>query len=80
MEDTDVFAVEAADVAMKAIEEGVARRTMSWQDVHDRAATDIRSARELTQTLMDNQFIPEPPAEMLEEALSYAVSSITGTK
>ncbi|HHU36344.1 MAG TPA: NADP-dependent malic enzyme [Treponema sp.] len=76
MEDTDVFAVEAADVAMKAIEEGVARITLSWQEVHDTAAADIRSARETTNSLMDNKFIKEPPRAMLDEALNYAVSAV----
>ena len=34
MEETEVFAVEAADVAMQAIKDGVARVELSWDDVY----------------------------------------------
>ncbi len=76
MDDSDVFAVEAADVAMKAIEEGVARITLSWQEVHDRAAADIVQAREASRLLMEKGLIPEPSSDMLESALSFAVQKI----
>jgi malate dehydrogenase (oxaloacetate-decarboxylating) len=74
MEDSDVFAVEAADVAMKAIEEGVARISLSWQEAFDRASADIRESRAATKTLAEAGFIKEPPREMLDGALEYAVS------
>lgn len=73
MEDEGIFAVEAADVAMKAIEEGVARVNLSWKEVHDRAAADIQAARAMTRMLMDNNFIEEPPARFMDEALEFAV-------
>lgn len=75
MEDTDVFAQEAADVAMKAIEEGVARVSLTWQEVYDRAKADITSSREATRMLMDNGFIKEPPQDMLDSALASAISA-----
>ncbi|HOT61837.1 MAG TPA: NADP-dependent malic enzyme [Treponemataceae bacterium] len=74
MDDSEVFAVEAADVAMKAIEEGVARVHLSWQEVHDRAAVDIAEARKATQLLAENGLIPEPDQGMLDEALSWAIA------
>jgi malate dehydrogenase (oxaloacetate-decarboxylating) len=76
MEDEDVFACEAADVAMKAIEEGVARLNLSWQEVHDLAAADIKASRGVTKLLMDTGHIPEPPPEMLEEALRHACEEV----
>ncbi len=76
MEDIGVFPVEAADVAMKAIEEGVARLPLSWQEVYDKALFDITAARKATQLLMDNDLIPEPPQSMLDEAMEAAVSAI----
>lgn len=75
MEDSDIFAVEAADVAMKAIEEGVSRVTMTWQEVYDRAKADITQSRNATALLQKEGFIKEPPQEMLDEALEYAVSA-----
>lgn len=80
MEDEDVFACEAADVAMKAIEEGVARVTLSWQEVHDRAASDIAAARGVTKLLMDTGHIPEPDESMLEEALKAATDAVVAAR
>lgn len=76
MEDPDVFAVEAADVAMQAIKEGVARVTLDWKTVHDLAAADIDQARKASKMLMDRGFIPEVPESMLSRALDEAVAEI----
>ncbi len=75
MEDTEVFAVEAADVAMKAIEEGVARVTMSWDEVHDRARADIDAARSVSRMLENSGAVPQVPQDLLDEALEYALSA-----
>lgn len=80
MEDSDIFAVEAADVAMKAIEEGVARVTMTWQEVYDRAKADITQSRNATALLQKEGYIPEPPQEMLDEALEHSISAILSAR
>lgn len=80
MQDVEVFAVEAADVAMKAIEEGVARITMTWQEVYDRAMADIRSARRATELLMQQGCIEQPPQSMLDESLLWAVDRIIAAR
>jgi malate dehydrogenase (oxaloacetate-decarboxylating) len=76
MEETDVFAVEAADVAQQAIKEGVARVNLSWDEVYQHAKADIEAARSLTNDLMKLGHIKEPPQEMLETALEQAVSAV----
>ncbi len=76
MQDEDVFAVEAADVAMQAIEEGLARITMTWDEAYNAAKKDIQASRELTKMLMDKDFIKEPPQEMYQKALEYAIDQI----
>ena len=76
MEDDDVFAVEAADVAMQAIEEGVARVTMTWDEAYQRAKKDIEESRSLTKMLMEKDFIKEPPQEFYQKALEYAIEQI----
>jgi malate dehydrogenase (oxaloacetate-decarboxylating) len=76
MEETGVFAEEAADVAMQAIEEGAARLTLSRDEVYRRAQEDIAAARALTEDLMKLGHIPPPPAEMLEEALEEALAAV----
>ncbi len=63
MDDWEVFPREAAAVAMKAIEQGIADRPCTYEEELERASTLIRQARAMTQLLMDEDFIPEPPEE-----------------
>jgi malate dehydrogenase (oxaloacetate-decarboxylating) len=75
MEETEVFAIEAAEVAEQAAAEGVARATLSRQEVYDRAMADILESRKLTGDLMRLGYVEEPPRGMLEEALAYAIAA-----
>jgi len=63
MDDWEVFPREAAAVAMKAVEQGVATLPCTYEQEHERASFLIRQARDMTQLLMDEDFIPEPPEE-----------------
>jgi malate dehydrogenase (oxaloacetate-decarboxylating) len=76
MEETDVYAQEAADVAMEAVKEGVARVTLSREEVYQRARADIASARSLVEDMKKLGHIKEPPAELLEKALKDAVEAV----
>lgn len=76
MEETEVFAQEAADVAMQAIKEGVARITDTWENVYNKALADIKESRKVAQDLMDMGHIASPPQEMLDEALKEAVAEV----
>lgn len=63
MDDWEVFPREAAAVAMKAQEQGVARLTQSYDELFTHARKVIKRSRELTQTMMADGFIPEAPDE-----------------
>lgn len=63
MDDWDVFPREAAAVAMKAQEQGVARVASTYDEEYERATEMIRCAREVTHLLMQEGFIPEAPEE-----------------
>jgi malate dehydrogenase (oxaloacetate-decarboxylating) len=76
MEETEVFAVEAADVAEQAVKEGVARTPLSWDEVYSRAKADIAASRALAGDLMASGHIAQPPAGMLEKALASAIASV----
>lgn len=76
MEETEVFAVEAADVAMQAIAEGVARLELSWDEVYQRAKADIASARGLVADMQRLGHIQEPPQELLAQALQAAIEAV----
>lgn len=80
MEETEVFAREAAEVAMTAIEEGVARISDTWENIYSKAKKDILESRALTQDLMKDGHIPQLPEEMLKEALDYAISEVRKTQ
>lgn len=60
MDEWEVFPREAAAVGMKAIEQGVARVSMTRQELLAKAEAIIRKARAETQCLMDQGFIALP--------------------
>jgi len=61
MTEWEVFPREATAVGMKAIEQGVARVTMSREELYKMAETKIREARAQTDLLMKEGLIPAPP-------------------
>ena len=76
MEETEVFAREAADVALAAIDEGVARITDTWENIYTKAKEDILASRALTHDLMDQGHIAPLPEQMLQEAMDFAVAEV----
>ncbi len=76
MSEAAVFPQEAADVAMQAIRDGVARINISHQEAFARAEKDIREARATTQTLVDEGYIQKPPQEMLQKAIDSAIQQV----
>jgi malate dehydrogenase (oxaloacetate-decarboxylating) len=61
MDEWDIFPREAAAVAMKAQEQGVARVATTYDEEYERASEMIRCSREITHLLMREGFIPEAP-------------------
>ena len=76
MDEADVFPIEAADVAMQAVKDGVARINLSWQEAYDKAKTDIEYSRNMTKSLMDTGFIKTPEESMLQDALDKAILGV----
>ena len=76
MEETEVFAIEAADTAQQAIKEGVARVNLSWDEVYKHAKADIEASRSLAEDLKKLGHIKEPPTEMLQKALEQAIAAV----
>jgi len=77
MEEADVFPQESADVAMQAIKDGVARIHLTFNEAFEIAKRDISHAREMTDCLIDNNFIKQPPEEMMQKALDFAIKSVS---
>lgn len=57
MDDWDVFPREATAVALKAIEQGVARRKLSREELYEQATGIIKRARDITKFSMEKGFI-----------------------
>jgi len=60
MDEWEVFPREAAAVGRKAIEQGVARIDLSYDELYKMAESKIRAAREAFDSLQDNGFIKMP--------------------
>jgi malate dehydrogenase (oxaloacetate-decarboxylating) len=77
MEEVGVFPEEAADVAMQAIKDGVARVNITREEAYAKAKADIDYSRNLTKSLTETGFIPCPPTTMLQDALDWAIKEVS---
>lgn len=76
MNELDVFPQEAADVAMQAIEDGVARVTVTHEEVKKKTEEDQKASMDLYNNLQDAGFIQKVPMDMLDKALKSAVDQV----
>ncbi len=63
MDDWEVFPREAAAVAMKAIEQDIARKPTTYEAELENAKRIIKRSRDLTGMMMKENFIEEPPQD-----------------
>jgi malate dehydrogenase (oxaloacetate-decarboxylating) len=63
MDDWEVFPREAAAVAMKAQEQGLARIQMTYEQEFENARQIIQRSRQLTEMMMEKGFIASAPEE-----------------
>jgi malate dehydrogenase (oxaloacetate-decarboxylating) len=77
MDEVGVFPQEAADVAMQAIADGVARISLSRQEAYDLAKHDIDQARSITSRLMQEGYIKEPPASLINEIFNAVIKELS---
>jgi malate dehydrogenase (oxaloacetate-decarboxylating) len=63
MDDWEVFPREAAAVALKAQEQGLARIQLSYDELLQNAKEIIKRSRDLTHMMMKENFIAEAPAD-----------------
>jgi len=67
MDDWEVFPREAAAVAMKAVEQGLARIETTYEQEFQLATKIIGRSRDMTRRMMEDGFIPEPPEDNGDE-------------
>ena len=63
MEEWEVYPRVAAAVAVKAVEEGLARRATTYKEELERARRIIGMTREKYQLLWEKGYIPRPPVD-----------------
>lgn len=57
MDEWEVFPKEAAAVAVKAVEQGIARIPLTYEEAYQQATETIKKSRDLTQLMMKEGFI-----------------------
>lgn len=77
MDETGVFPHEAADVAMQAIKDGLARVELTREEAYAKTEADIKLARETVHLLLKEGLIQQPPQEMLQEAIDWAIEQVS---
>jgi malate dehydrogenase (oxaloacetate-decarboxylating) len=80
MSEWELFPAEARDVALQAIEDGVARVIMTAEEILQRAEKDIKESRGLVQHLMDHGIIHKPPMDLIQGALDRAIAQVAPKK
>jgi malate dehydrogenase (oxaloacetate-decarboxylating) len=63
MDEWEIYPLQATEVAMKCMEQGLARKKMARQEIHDGAAAIIGRTQKIVKLLMAQGFIPSPPPE-----------------
>jgi malate dehydrogenase (oxaloacetate-decarboxylating) len=76
MDEAAVFPEEAADVAMQAIKDGVARVQITYDEAFRIADRDIKYARDMSKLLVDHHFIIEPEQITLQAILDDVIKEI----
>jgi malate dehydrogenase (oxaloacetate-decarboxylating) len=76
MEETEMFALEAADVATQAVKQGVARIQLSHQQVYDTTLHEIKEARDILNLLMRENFVKKPDMALIENAVKNAIDAV----
>lgn len=76
MDEADVFAREAADVAVQAVKEGLARVELTYEQAFEKASRDITQTRAMIEHLIAENYIAQPPQTMLQAALEWALEEV----
>jgi malate dehydrogenase (oxaloacetate-decarboxylating) len=76
MSEWEIYPAEARDVAMQAIEDGVAKQKFSAVEIYKKAEHDIKEARDLVTHLMEAGYIKKPPLDIIQASLKRAIAQV----
>ena len=77
MTESELFPIVAAEVAMKAIEEGLARITLTREEALFKAKREIEQSHAIIQLLMDKEFIKKTDPSLVQKILDEAIAEIS---
>jgi len=77
MDEVEVFPQVAADVAIQAIEDGVSRIRLTWDEAYAKAKHEIEQSRAVTALLMKEGFIKEPPLNMINSIFADVIKELS---
>jgi malate dehydrogenase (oxaloacetate-decarboxylating) len=64
MDEWEIYPRQATETALKAIEQGIARKKMSKTEIYDRAESIINRTQKIVTLLMKEGLIPSPPPDL----------------
>ena len=76
MEEIDVFPMEAGEVAMQAIKDGVARCKLSYEEVYNITKQDILNIRKYLEFFAKKKLITPPPQELIEKTFQEVIAEV----
>lgn len=76
MMESDLFPTVAADVAMQAVKEGIARIPKTWDEVYQLAKQDIEETHRINELLIQNNVIKQINKEVLNDTLNWAIQQM----
>jgi malate dehydrogenase (oxaloacetate-decarboxylating) len=77
MMDNNLFPHVAADVAMQAMKEGVARIILSREEVYQKAQKDISDSHKITELLQMQGLIEEFPENLIQKIVNETIMKIS---
>ena len=63
MSEWEIYPLQAVETGLKAIEQGIARKKLSKQELYERAESIIKRTQDIVKLLMQQGFIKAPPPE-----------------
>jgi len=80
MDETEVFPIEAAAVAKKAIEDGVAMLPKDENEILEITRNDIDNARSSLELMMTNNLIKEPDSQVIKKSIKKVIEEVVSSR
>lgn len=76
MLEDEMFPIVAADVAMQAIKEGIALKTMTWEEVYQQTKKDIQQTHKIIDIHQNENIIQQFPEKKIQEIINNVLSQL----